>query len=248
MWYIQYYLVLMALSPLMVKIFEPKRRVVYDLIILVCINLFFVYLKDIFIVLFDKRIWDNWLPDVLKTLIYSSYPISFSLCGVFIGKYNIFGRSHSFILQHVHWSLLLSCIVLLSILGNALRSYLYILPFNFHRSETLHYLITENLFCVVLMACYIELFHRIETKLVRKFILCIGQLSTFIWFIHNIIHTDKPYGEALVYWPKEPILVFIWYVFLLVLITYPLNQLYKLVATYMCKIRIYGRQYLLRYT
>lgn len=198
-WYVYYYVFLMVLSPLIIKLFSGNRFYL-DLYMLlgfiVITTLTDIYLNSI-----------PYLETCLKVLFAS-------LVGYIVAKYNIFERIST---KYAN----LNSIVLIGILALVFgsRQCLLLLDLNNY--------VLEAIFAGCAIFIFTSLLNRLNIQILKKVLILVGVYSTYLWFLHGIFFTGTRPLQSILYAPKISILILFWGVIILMPVSYVCSRMHS---------------------
>lgn len=182
-WYVSYYICLVMVSPLLLKIFS--KGIVCDVMAFIAIGLLLHYVKGIPMVL-------NSL-NQLKSYIW---PLLFSAVGLITAKYSLFERFKNIIGRTLPLPVSIVGIVLVVLCRYNL------LKFSISTGGGI-----ESALVILFVYFFVELFNGIRSERLEKIVMFVGTYSMNIWFIHSIFFTGSRPLQPLLYAPKYSILI-----------------------------------------
>lgn len=212
-WYVSFYIAFVLISPLMLWLFY-KGGLIRDLFgILVVIVLIFIGMK----------VKDY---GILGEFFYNIHPLFSVAIGMLCAKYEIFYKLHSCCLRYFTVPDILFCFVGLALLRNITYTI-----FN-NAGGVLYFfnLIFYRIIALIQVSIALELIKKLNAKN-HKFFIFIGSLSMYLWFLHGIFFTGKKFLQIEIYSVKEPVLIFILVLAIIIPIAYLVSLLHKILST-----------------
>lgn len=188
-WYVYFYTILLALSPMIIYAFKQSKKFIVDLLIAIAIVKLVVVVysfmrQDVYVtrVIFNSLKW--YLASVFAGILVCKYDI-FNLIDAKVGRQKWF----------VYALVLLAMVVF--------RIAVPLPPF--------YSLNLDALLVIILIYCTVCLLEATKAIRAQKALLFLGTYSLNIWFLHAIFHTGTlDFLQKILYYPKFSILVYIW--------------------------------------
>lgn len=199
-WYVSYYIEFIILSPLLIWAFSSKQ-VVIDIIVAVIAAA---------MVLTAVR-----MP--YEALI-NLWPLLSAILGILIAKYGIFSKLHRLITGRMHWALIIFAIALV-----------IIVRYEYDNHNLPGIILALPVVAAVVILLSIELFQRLRSRRIQNTLLLLGDLSMFVWFLHGIFFTGKNLMQGFIFSFKEPILILVAILIILLPIAWLLKRVHTII-------------------
>lgn len=189
-WYVYFYVAIMLLSPILVRLFQVKS-VIVNLFLLMIFAIYTVYGR-ITTSLFDGNL------EFVNHVSSSVYGyLSCVFAGVLVAKYNLFlvidrfvGRRNVF---------LYLALIALTIF---LRQYVHIFTYGFN---------VDTLLVVALIYSTLAILRNLKSRRLERTLSVFGKYSMNMWFIHALFHVGTlGFLQRVLYLPNYPILILTW--------------------------------------
>ena len=205
-WFVRAYICVLLSFPFWLYIFQKKNNIYMDFLLLIGIGAFFAHVYSQIIAL---PIMGN-----LKNVIYAVFlntmkeNISPVIMGMLCAKYNIFQICKEKIKD---WSKIKKGFFSLLCIGLII----YLRHLNSNRTDYDYIFVPVFIFSILILIKKIKLFS------------ILGEYSTFMWLIHYFLLVLWGKFQDIIFIPKYSILVFIWFVFINLIISYLIKIFYK---------------------
>lgn len=199
-WYVSYYIEFIILSPLLIWAFSSKRLIFDIITTLIAVSLVLIAVK---------------MPhEALRNL----WPLISTVLGMLIAKYGIFNKLQRMITGKMHWTLLV-----IAIAAIILARYF------FERCNIPGMILILPIVAALLILFSVELFQRIHSRRFQNLFLLLGDLSMFVWFLHGIFFTGKNFMQGFIFSFKEPILIMVAILIVLLPIAWLLKRVHSII-------------------
>lgn len=132
-------------------------------------------------------------------------PLLSTVLGIIIAKYGIFNKLQRNVTGRLHWTLLISAIILVIIFRYEVGK--------LNPNGGVNWGFFMQIFLAIVAAALIlfsvEVFHRIRSRHFKNSLMLLGSLSMYLWFLHGIFFTGKNFMQPIIFAAKEPILILI---------------------------------------
>lgn len=207
-WYVSFYLLFLLLHPLMRKLSRFNFWIDNIIYAVVLHGTCFVLMRQ----------FDAWggTDDLLK--IVSSFATwgNVGIVGFLFAKYDMFAKMDNAVRKYIKPSLLalLDVIMILAIMALRYQTDTYLTDTN---TITLDMIWAPILiYAFINFMNYICVYTRMNMgKIIEKGFVILGKYSMNMWFLHGIFFTPKKTLQWIAYFPKYPILILIWTLFLM---------------------------------
>lgn len=197
-WYVSFYLLFLLLAPVLSKLSRFGFWV--DNLI------YFVLLNGMYIALVGQTAYD--VPAVPLAVI-KRFVIwgNVGMLGYLFAKYDIFTKIDHFLTRYIP-ALLLGLLCCAAIVG---MIYLRHRFGNYIKIPGVKNTMSWDLiYTPVLIYCLVRLLTYLHSLHLSNFLSLLSRNSTNIWFLHGIFFTPNHTIQWIAYWPKYPVLIFIW--------------------------------------
>ena len=186
-WYVCYYIEFIFLTPLLIWGFGSSKKIL-DITMSIAMMLL------VFIARQTPCIAAVYLSPLLSTVL-----------GIIIAKYSIFNKLQRNVTGRLHWTLLISAIILVIIFRYEVGK--------LNPNGGVNWGFFMQIFLAIVAAALIlfsvEVFHRIRSRHFKNSLMLLGSLSMYLWFLHGIFFTGKNFMQPIIFAAKEPILILI---------------------------------------
>lgn len=186
-WYVFYYIEFVLLTPILIWGFSSNKKTLDCAMALGCIIIVYICRR--------MPVEGN----------YIITPLLSTVLGIIIAKYRIFNTLHRLVSGRLHSALIACAIALLMIIRYEMGKLNSLGDVNWDFFMQ----IFLSVIAALLILFSVELFHRIRSQRFKEFFLLLGGLSMYLWFLHGIFFTGKNFLQSFIYSPKEPILILI---------------------------------------
>lgn len=210
-WYVTFYCEFILLAPLFRLLFSAKgkARVIVDLA-------FFAMM--VFLIKNISVPYNNLTINVLCDNMQNFIP---AIAGMLCAKYSVFDRLHSKIVSKLPVAVMLALIPALVYINYAYCN--DVIPTL--TGDYLEKLIYGSIIVVCMILIVIELLRRAKNQHLERALLFVGSLSTMLWYMHGIFFTGGKFLQPQLYLLREPILIYLFGLAILIPICYMLNRL-----------------------
>lgn len=207
-WYVAFYIEFIILSPVLIWGFSSNKKV-YD----VCFAISIAAL-----VYYARKVNGPWQVEAL--LMYLRPLLSVSI-GCMAAKYRLFDKFHYLITRRLNVVELILAVLFILFLRVELPKLYPMGGYNWYFFKQCAY----AFFAGFLVLFSVEIFHRIKNHYLRRSMVALGGVSLYLWFLHGIIFTGKNFFQAQIYSLKEPLLIFILTIVIMMPVAYLLKKI-----------------------
>ena len=237
-WYVSFYYFFMLLMPIIAKILskEIHTDILLSVIGVPIVLQFILFLLNDHLYILKILIEDMsaWFPNVLIGFVFVIEDMSawfpYVLSGFVVAKHNLFAKMDECWGRFKHNMFMDVLISLMMVFLVPFGRYIWpgmtltldVMP-QIH-SRLSFYFSLDTVYVILFMYFLIRIWNVIKNKKIRSLVSSIGKYSLLMWFIHGCFFANcKHMFQPILYFPRNPILVTLWGLFLCYLCALPIN-------------------------